>query len=229
MEVINEQYGSLADEYREKEPEYYEQSRPEMLAFVPNDARVILDVGCSTGSFGRLIKEKRPNSIVWGIEPTVEAAKQASRKLDRVINSAFDAKLSDLSGIKFDCIIFNDVLEHMVDPYSALQESRQLLAKNGSIVASIPNILHFYQVFSILKNQDWKYEDSGILDITHLRFFTKKSVVRMFENAGFHIEEISGICPSFGLTYRIANLLFINRLKDWKYVQYGVRATVDHP
>src|SRR5215475_6407456 len=93
---------------------YFRVVRAEMLEFIPPDATAILDIGCADGTFGSFLKKK--NTVeVWGIEPNQSAANVAAQKLDRVICSAFDRRLALPSG-KFDCIIFNDVLEHLVEP-----------------------------------------------------------------------------------------------------------------
>jgi 2-polyprenyl-3-methyl-5-hydroxy-6-metoxy-1,4-benzoquinol methylase len=115
-------------------------------------------------------------------------------------------------------------LEHLVNPELVIKELKRFLSPNGVVVASIPNILFFYQIFRILIEEDWRYEDSGILDNTHLRFFTKKSIIRMFEMSGYQVTKIMGINASPGWKYRVANTLTLGRLNDWKYVHFAVQA-----
>ena len=218
------QYSELAQEYSGKNEGYYNLDRGEMLRFVPNDARSVLDIGCSSGGFGKMIKENRPEVAVFGIEPSEEAAAIARGRLDGVICGIFQDGMVELEGQKFDCIVFNDVLEHLIKPENALVDAKNYLSETGIVVASIPNILHFYQITKILLEQDWKYEDSGILDNTHLRFFTKKSIVRMFEACGYRVLKIDGINPSFGMKYKVANAVALGRLVDWKFEQFAVQA-----
>jgi 2-polyprenyl-3-methyl-5-hydroxy-6-metoxy-1,4-benzoquinol methylase len=222
---MDNQYGELAAQYSKKPDGYYELSRPEMLDFVPASSKSILEVGCSSGGFGALLKERDPGREVWGIEPDAEAARTASARLDRVIAKPFSSEVDELQGKRFDAICFFDVLEHLVNPEKALKDCRNFLTENGVVVASIPNILHFYQISEILIQQDWKYRDEGIMDNTHLRFFTKKSILRMFETCGFTVSRIEGISASYGLKYKLANMLTLGRLADWKYVQFAVVAT----
>jgi 2-polyprenyl-3-methyl-5-hydroxy-6-metoxy-1,4-benzoquinol methylase len=119
-------------------PEYYfERARPEMLPFVPADCHRMLDVGCGTGTFGQMLKQTREIEI-WGLEPVKSAAVKASTRLDYVINGTFDPE-TDLPVGTFDCVVFNDVLEHMVAPEEALRYTKVLLSPGGTIVASIPN------------------------------------------------------------------------------------------
>lgn len=221
---MNEQYRDLSDQYANKEEGYYEQQRPEMLEFIPENCRFILDVGCSSGGFGESIKKERPGTVVWGIEPNEKECESASKKLDKAICGIFSSDTEGLLGQKFDCIVFNDVLEHVANPEEILKLSKNFLTENGSVVASIPNVLHFYNIWQILTQQDWKYEDSGIMDNTHLRFFTKKSIIRLFESSGFEIENVQGINPSFGVKYKIANTLTLGKLVEWKFVQFGIQA-----
>ena len=225
-----EQYRELLDEYSSKPQGYYEQSRREMIEYVPPSSRSILEIGCGTGGFGAALKEAIPGCEVWGIEPDAAAAGIAAKRLDVVINSLFSADARELSGQQFDAICFNDVLEHMIVPERALESCKALLSPNGVVVASIPNILFFYQIAEILIHQDWRYVDSGILDKTHLRFFTKKSIVRMFESCGYEISRIEGINSfrstgsRFGWKYRVVNMLTLGRLSDWKYIHFAVQA-----
>jgi len=221
---MESQYTDLNAQYATKAETYYELSRPEMVEFIPESAKKVLEVGCSGGGFGALLKKERPDVEVWGIEPSEDVAGKASEKLDKVICGTFQAGLAELQGQKFDCIVFNDVLEHLVNPEIALKDSKQYLSENGTVVASIPNILHFYQIWAILKDQDWKYEESGILDNTHLRFFTKKSILRLFENCGYEVTRLDGINPSYGHTFSIFRLFTLGHISDWKYVQFAIQA-----
>lgn len=219
------QYQELADSYQNKLPGYYENERREMLAFVPRGISSLLEVGCSSGAFAALVKAQMPDCEVWGVEPSTDAAAKAKGRIDHTICGLFEPGLAELNGKKFDCVVFNDVLEHLADPGAALNTARQYLNQKGKVVASIPNVLHFYNISKIIIEQDWKYESEGIMDNTHLRFFTKKSILRMFNECGFAVETIQGINPSYGLKYKVANALVLGRLSDWRFVQFAVVAS----
>jgi 2-polyprenyl-3-methyl-5-hydroxy-6-metoxy-1,4-benzoquinol methylase len=212
---------------------YFRVVRSEMLEFVPPNATAILDVGCADGTFGSLLKKQR-HVEVWGIEPNQSAANSAAQKLDRVICDAFDRSLALPAG-KFDCIIFNDVLEHMLDPASALSLARALLGSGGCVVASIPNIRHFPTVWKLVICGEWEYKEFGILDETHLRFFTRLSIIRLFQEAGFTIQRIDGINsfhslgpddPSLWRRYYLFSWLPIPGIKDMRYQQFAIVAKV---
>jgi len=219
----------LDKEYSAKDRQYYAQNRDEMLKYIPSDTKSILDVGCSSGVFGRAVKEHY-GSIVWGIEPDEKAARQAESLLDKVYNTVFDETI-DLNGQKFDCIVFNDVLEHLVNPVAALELCKSHLTDKGTLVCSIPNIRFFDAVYQIVINKDFPQTDSGIFDKTHLRFFTKKSIIRMFKEVGYEISMIEGINSIKGLNlkgyknFKILNSLLFNAIEDMEYLQYAVVAS----
>jgi 2-polyprenyl-3-methyl-5-hydroxy-6-metoxy-1,4-benzoquinol methylase len=218
------EYTDLTHQYAAKPVGYYEMERAEILPLVPKTSRLILDVGCSSGAFGAALKREIGGCEVWGIEPVKSASDVASTRLDHVINGTITSAASELEGKCFDAICFNDVLEHMAKPEEALHIAKDLLSDKGVVVASIPNILHFYQIWEILTQQDWRYQDAGILDNTHLRFFTRKSIIRLFESCGFTVEVIKGVNPSYGVKYKVANAITLGKLADWKYIQFGVTA-----
>ncbi len=160
--------------YGEKQDTYFFHSRPEILANVPQNINVVLDVGCGNGAFGSALKAQRLCEV-WGIEPNKLAASEANEKLDKVINGLFEIDMPELKDKKFDAIFFNDVLEHLYSPDDALHYCQCLLNANGYIIASIPNMRWYPVVLSLLRYKDFKYENAGVMDKTHLRFFTKKA------------------------------------------------------
>jgi len=199
---------------------YEHSKREEMSGFVPDDAARILDVGCHTGGFGEYLKSKKEVEI-WGVEPDKETSEKASTLLDKVINQPFDHD-ADIPNEYFDIVIFNDVLEHLTDPWSALILAQKKLRKNGQVIASLPNMLHIDNLVHILRDRDFQYEAWGIRDKTHLRFFTKNSANKMFADCGYEVSIVKGINedwwrPSF--IRRLAFKLFPKLLEETKYIQ----------
>ena len=164
----------------------YDEPRDDMTHLVPSEARRVLDVGCSTGRFGESLKQ-RGHEVVWGIDPTPPPADRPV-PYDRRIVGSFPDALPDTE--VFDCIVFNDVLEHLVDPWHALRTTRSLLHPAGTVVASLPNVAHLSVIASLALRQRWQYRDWGILDRTHLRFFTKSTMVELFETCGYSVTAI---------------------------------------
>ncbi len=205
----------------QKKPEaYYQQHRPEILKFIPSNAKNILDVGCGEGNFAKQLKNKA-NRKIWGIEINKKAGEAAKTKLDKVYIGDAAELIEKVPDNFFDCIVFNDVLEHLVDPYSILVKTKSKLAENGSVVCSIPNVRYISTLKELLVKKDWEYKNEGVLDKTHLRFFTSKSIVKMFNNLGYKVETIRGINPHKSLKFTILNLLSLGYLNDSRYLQFA--------
>jgi 2-polyprenyl-3-methyl-5-hydroxy-6-metoxy-1,4-benzoquinol methylase len=226
---MNISQGNLEHEYQSKDSSYFEEARDEMLKYVPTESRIVLDIGCGRGNFGYLLKEER-NVTVWGVELDERSALVAERKLDKVICSAFSSNLH-LPSKSFDCIVLNDVLEHFSDPDSALLYCKELLRDEGVIVASIPNVRYFDNIWNLLVHKDWEYTEWGILDKTHLKFFTKKSIVSTFENLGYQINRIEGLntiencTPGRARKFNFLNRMLLNKIEDMRYLQFAIVAS----
>ncbi|MDQ6675556.1 MAG: methyltransferase domain-containing protein [Chloroflexota bacterium] len=168
---------------------YYELERPEVLTMVPHDARRVLELGCASGKVAAALK-RRQECHVTGVEYCAEPAAQASTRLDRVIVG--DCESIDLEALfqpgEFDCLIAADVLEHLRDPESLLRRLQPFLTTDASIVVSLPNVRHAGVLKAAVQGY-WSYQPWGILDRTHLRFFTRREIDNMFIRLGFEVEE----------------------------------------
>ncbi len=211
-----------------KKDSYYENERYDILPFIPETCKLLLDIGCGTGGFGALVKEKL-DTEVWGVEPIAKAADIAKDRLDKVLVAPFTSDL-DLPQGKFDVVTFNDSLEHFPYPEPPLNLCHDLLAPEGVIVCSIPNVRYFGNIRNLLIEMEWKYEDGGILDYTHLRFFTEKSIKRTFLSSGYRIISISGINPTnwWSWKFQLLQILGGKYITDMKYFQYLVVAKTDN-
>jgi len=204
---------------------YYSFERKDLYPFIPSNITRTLDVGCASGIFSERLK-KQLNVETWGIEMVADVAEVAKTKLDKVLTGAFDEVCNELPDSYFDCVFFNDVLEHMPDPEDCLKKIKKNITQNGTIVASIPNMRYIKVLIELFWKKDWEYKESGVMDKTHLRFFTKKSMIKMFERCGYRINRIEGISSvsPYCLT-SIVNILAFNRMADVKYQQFVVVAT----
>jgi 2-polyprenyl-3-methyl-5-hydroxy-6-metoxy-1,4-benzoquinol methylase len=203
---------------------YYSQPRPEMLPFVPADAKRVMELGCAEGAFAASIKE-RNGAEVWGLEFNPDAGEQAQAVLDRVLVGDAGARIAELADGYFDAIICNDVLEHLVEPGAILEQLRPKLAPGGVVVASIPNIRYLPALSQVVFRKDFPQEECGIFDRTHLRFFTHKSIVRLFEGAGYTLREMQGINKYYGTTAILLSLLSFGYFSDCRYLQYACVAS----
>lgn len=199
----------------------YDSDRAELLPFLPDTSRVLLDVGCGSGAFGRLVRSQRPDMELWAVEPDAASARAAEDGFDHVIAGEFPNGL--LPSGRFDVILFADVLEHMVEPENALRAAVKALAQGGVVVASIPNVRHWRAVvWPLLRHGAWTYTETGVLDRTHLRFFTRSSIYGFFADNGWAVESVTGI----NMTPRGKWLSAVSahRLNDFLYMQFVVVA-----
>jgi len=147
----------------------------------------ILEVGCASGYLGASLVALGHRVI--GVEPDPASATAAARSLTEVWNGGLDDYLATHPDARFDVLLFGDVLEHMVDPADALRHTVQRLREGGRVVVSLPNIAHG-SVRAMLLEGRFDYEDRGILDRTHLRFFTHTGIARLCAETGLAIERM---------------------------------------
>lgn len=172
---------------------YHTQPRPEVAALVPSSARRILDVGCAGGALGRLLKERGEVQVV-GVEGERSVAQTAARHLDQVYRLDLD-EVESLPFAEgwFDCIVCADVLEHLRDPERALRVLLRYLAPDGRLVASIPNVRHHSVLRALLVDGRWRYQAEGILDRTHLRFFTLVEILELLNAVGCQADSLNAV------------------------------------
>jgi 2-polyprenyl-3-methyl-5-hydroxy-6-metoxy-1,4-benzoquinol methylase len=215
----------MTEDMKAKPENYFSVVRHEVLPFIPQHAEVVLEIGCGDGNFGELLI-KRGAKEVWGVEFEKDQAVIAEKRITRVLVGDIAEQMKDLPDQYFDVIVCNDVLEHLVDPYSIVNSLRRKLKKNGVVVSSIPNIRYFRNLYDFVFHKNWDYADSGIMDRTHLRFFTCNSIRKMFESNGYEIVRMEGINPTKSIRPLLWNLLFLGSFWDIKYLQF---ATVARP
>lgn len=156
-----------------------------LLEWVGNGKRV-LEVGCSTGYMSEFMKER--NCAVTGVEVDADAARCAANYCEEVhvldLNSP--EWITRFSGNRFEVVLLGDVLEHVVEPARVLSQIREVLAPNGSLVISLPNIVHWETRVQVLLGR-FNYQSCGTLDHTHLRFFTLRTAQELIESAGCRV------------------------------------------
>ena len=204
--------------------DYYRQSRVELIPSIPSDVDTVLDVGCAGGAFGEALMEARPGIQVDGVEKDREVARHAAGSYRTVLVGEFPDVMPSST---YDAIVYNDVLEHLYDPWMAVRSSRPLLNVGGVLVASIPNMRYWPDALGPLLRGSWSYRDSGVLDRTHIRWFTKASMSEMIANAGFEVISVERLTGTRGnVKWRIAALFFPRLVKDVLTKQYVVVARV---
>lgn len=163
----------------------------------------VLEVGCSAGYFGAALKAD--GHYVAGIEPDPQAAEEAKLVLDRVFCGYIEEFFALHEGAKFDIITFGDILEHLPAPEKVLRTSKSFLKPGGRIVISIPNVTHGC-IRAMLLDGDWKYSKLGILDSTHLRFFSKEGIVDLVNNSGLKINLMQPVKLSVAAAAQICEI-----------------------
>ena len=171
----------------------YTSPRPDVFAMVPADAMSVLDVGCSDGSLGASLRSAREGRRVIGVEGGPAFAAQSAGRLDGVVQADLNAFewATAFPDTRFDCIIFADVLEHLIDPRAHLANAQSCLQPGGCVVISLPNIRHVSALYSLFVQGTFPQRERGIFDRTHLRWFTIRDARQMIADAGLKIEEIS--------------------------------------
>jgi methionine biosynthesis protein MetW len=165
----------------------YETPRAEIAARVPKNARRVLDLGCASGGLASLLKARGPVEVV-GVERDEGYAAAAERHCDRVVRADLEALAPDDLG-RFDCVVAADVLEHLVDPWSALRAYARLLDPGGTAVISLPNVAH-WSTYAALAKGSWPRNPEGIHDATHLRWFTLRDAHELVEQAGLAVATV---------------------------------------
>lgn len=183
----------------------------------------ILEVGCACGGTLLGIKNIYKNSVLYGIELNKQSAQVASLIAEMLEADVEQDKLIYPEEY-FDIIIFADVLEHMADPWAALKNVRKHLKPQGQILISLPNIMH-YSIISKLILGAWEYEEAGILDRTHLRFFSLKEINKLAVTTGYKVEDIKGVSlqekkEAEYLLNQLAAMGGGERLQQYKTYQY---------
>jgi len=174
------------------EGSYYEGCNQWLLRAVPTESERILEVGCGAGRLGSALKDLRPGRVVFGVEREAGPAGEAGRRLDGVFCIDVENEAPPLPPASLDCILYGDVLEHLHDPGAVLERDRALLRPDGVVVCSIPNLLHHSVVTQLLRG-DFQYQDRGLLDATHLRFFTFATAIKLLLDAGYAPDIVDGI------------------------------------
>lgn len=173
-------------------PHYFTNVNPDLLGWLPLNARRIVEIGCGSGSLGVAYRRRNPLAGYGGVERFNPAAESARQVLDWVeegdieqaaVQSRLEARLTDQAA---DVLVFGDVLEHLHDPWTCLAQLRQWVEPGATSVACIPNVAHWSLLLQQLQGR-WDYAEQGLLDRTHLRFFTLETAIELFRQAGWSV------------------------------------------
>lgn len=169
---------------------YPDIANTELLTRIPLSARVVLDVGCATGALGAAYRRFNPRARLLGIDSNPEAASLAAQRLDEVamVDVEEQPLPFDLPG-GIDCLVYGDVIEHLRDPWWVLAEQAEALNPEGMVLICVPNVEHWSFVARLMRG-DWAYERAGLLDETHLRWFSLESMRETLVEAGLALCDV---------------------------------------
>ena len=207
--------------FRNRNDSYYTLYKSRIASLIPQGPHAILVSGCASGVLGRKLKESNKANEMVGVEIFEEAAEEAAKHYDKVYRGDIE-QLNLPYENHFDFVVCADVLEHLKDPWKTLREVCIWLKPKGSIVISIPNVRYWRILRQLLFSGRWEYVKAGILDHTHLRFFTRKSVLRPLMEAGFdiHYTRIDVV----GTKHRLFNSMTFHLLEEFVGKQIVVLA-----
>lgn len=171
-------------------PHYFSCVRTEIAPLLPPHAARVLEVGCGAGGTLAWLKDSGRAGWVVGIELDRAAAARARGAVDQLLQGDADQLLPHLPAHSFDLILCLDVLEHLLDPWQTLQRLRGLLRPGGQLIVSLPNIRHYSVLLPLLLAGRWRYTEAGILDRSHLRFFSRDSACALVQQAGLRVRTL---------------------------------------
>ena len=201
--------------------------RRDIAPLLPAQAGVVLEVGCGAGATLQWLQQSGRATRTVGIELFPEAAQRARGRIDELLQGNAETLLSapssapstadlmaQLAPASFDLVLCLDVLEHMTDPWAFVTRMQALMKPGAVLIASIPNVRHLRVVLPLLLAGRWRYEDSGILDRTHLRFFTHGSAMALMSPPGLRVTALLRRLPPLASKSGVVNLLTLGLARD---------------
>ncbi|MGB7182449.1 MAG: class I SAM-dependent methyltransferase [Burkholderiaceae bacterium] len=161
-----------------------------LVAMIPTDCEHVVDIGCMHGALGMALTNARPGVRVTGIDIDPNYAREAAKRCHRTLAANIETMSDSIFDSLFpsDCWVFGDCLEHLKDPWQVLRRVRAAIDPEGCLVVCIPNAQHWSVQWRLLSG-NFRYEDSGLMDRTHLRWFTRLTLMEMFEETGWAVDE----------------------------------------
>ncbi len=203
---------------------YYNFLRSEITSLLPNAPNSILEVGAASGATLKWLKSRFPNARTTGVELSADVAPVLAENVDVALIGSIDSVIGKLE--TYDLILLLDVLEHLDEPSDILKRLTKLLNDGGYMLISLPNVAHHSVLAPLLLKREFEYNDAGILDRTHRRFYTEKSAVRLANDAGLLVTK--GLLSGFeGKKTRFINAVTFGAFKHYLTKQYIFRSRLN--
>ena len=179
----------MTELYSSKKNAYFGRIREDLIALFPHPVRRVLEIGCGTGKTLLAVRERGLGEEVWGIDLHPFERQQ---ELDRFVLG--DIEEMDLSELQctFDVVLAGDILEHLKDPWQTLKQLKQVMHPDAYLLVCIPNLRDITVLGQLILWGDFRYREEGTMDRAHLRFFTKKSLVRLLQDSGYRVRWARG-------------------------------------
>jgi SAM-dependent methyltransferase len=209
----------LETNYQQKDPIYYEGYREDILPLLPKHVGRVLEVGCGTGNTLAYLKDNNYCDWTCGVELFPAAAVIAKERVDLFFQANIETFDLPIELNSIDTILCLDVLEHLVNPEAVIQKLHQYLAPGGTIVASLPNVRHYSVLLPLLFQDKWEYQDNGILDKTHLKFFVKETAIKLMESSGLSVTNvIQSLAFRRSIFFNVATFGLFKSFLTWQYL-----------
>mgnify|MGYP006076941207 FL=1 len=214
--------------YEDKEQEYYKNVRLDLLSLLPSSSKglKVLEIGAGYGATLSYLKEKNIAEEVVGIDIPSNKGTSPFKNIDKFFYEDIEKlELKEYFGY-FDYIILADVLEHLIHPSEVLKKIQALLKDEGEVLISIPNIRHRKAIYKIFIKGDFAYEESGLFDYTHLRFFCKKNIRELVDQNGFKTNQMVSSLKIYkkSSASKLLNTLTFGLFEEFLTVQYLLKA-----
>jgi SAM-dependent methyltransferase len=196
---------------------------PDLLALIPPDAKTVLEIGCGAGRLCEMYRRINPRVHWIGTDFDQAACDRARAHCTEVFEFDFNVAKVIAEDNPADCVVLRDVLERLEDPWAKLKTLASITKPGGQVLASIPNVGHWTVIRDLLAGK-WDYTDEGLLKRTHLRFFTRKSIMEMFAGAGLRVFEVRGRDMCNEGIHEFVAASGVKLTKEARAYQYIVRA-----
>jgi 2-polyprenyl-3-methyl-5-hydroxy-6-metoxy-1,4-benzoquinol methylase len=208
---------SVPQNYDHKRSEYFQVTHQQVSDFISGQGHRILEIGCGEGYTGAYLKKTGQAREVHGIELMPDTAESARQRLDSVITGNLEKMDFPFQPQTFDYVLATETLEHLVDPTGVLKRIKPLMKPQGIFIASVPNMRHVRVLWHLAVQGDWHYQDEGPFDRTHLRSFTRKSFMRLFEEIGFEVLKTEPALLAKGQTINKLSLGLLEEFLAFRY------------
>jgi 2-polyprenyl-3-methyl-5-hydroxy-6-metoxy-1,4-benzoquinol methylase len=215
--------------YVDKAEDYFSHARKEIAPFLPAQCGRVLEIGCGSGATLNWLRHDRAASFTVGVEIFEAAAQSARVCADAVYCLDYEKGELPLESGEFDVILCLDVLEHMVDPWQVITRLvSKHLVEGGTLIVSLPNVRYFSVVLPLLFLGRWDYQEEGVLDRTHLRFFTRNTAVRLLSHDQLECVRCIGFGTDWPSLKSVLNVLTAGFFREILTYQYVLAARKIH-